>query len=212
MANELSKEIDDILKIPIVDRHSFFQLKYFVIGKEPTVQAKLWRCIRELDARKKSLEDIGLEIESLNDKLELLHIKMEKGRLTPFGNDVSAKEQEIQLRQLAREKTAILKTIENLNNKKKYIQEEADFFVKAYKSLEQHEKVKPYDDLPSQVAYWNEKLSQELNLKLLLRQPLEPDLIKTIIAMENDVPVKKYFVNLLEEIKKRALLEKKNGQ
>jgi len=54
------QKIDEVLNLDPVDRHSYFQLKYFVINKEPTHQSKLWRCIREVAARKDTIEGIML--------------------------------------------------------------------------------------------------------------------------------------------------------
>jgi prephenate dehydrogenase len=39
-------------KHPLTGRHSYFQLKYFIVGKEPTPQAKIWQCLREMKARR----------------------------------------------------------------------------------------------------------------------------------------------------------------
>ena len=62
--SELMTAMDDLLKNEVVQRHSYFQLKYFLIGKEPTNQAKMWQCLRELKTRRQSLKAISLEIES----------------------------------------------------------------------------------------------------------------------------------------------------
>ena len=51
------------------------------MGKEPTVQAKLWQCLRELEARRDTLEAIELELAESKDRLELIDIQMEKERL-----------------------------------------------------------------------------------------------------------------------------------
>ena len=42
MSTELIEKVETILnKVDLPDRHTFFQLEKFVIGKEPTVQAQL---------------------------------------------------------------------------------------------------------------------------------------------------------------------------
>ena len=51
--NEIANQkIENIIKNEIVDRHSYFQLKNFLVGKEPTLQSNLWRCVREIKIRK----------------------------------------------------------------------------------------------------------------------------------------------------------------
>ena len=73
--NEIYLEAEELLKNEVVDRHSFFQLKYFVVGKEPTMQAKMWRCLTELKTRKEAIDIINLEIEETKDTIELLNIE-----------------------------------------------------------------------------------------------------------------------------------------
>ena len=61
---KLVKEINDVIqKQEINSRHSYFQLKYFLIGKEPTLQSKMWQCLRELKTRNESITNMDLELE-----------------------------------------------------------------------------------------------------------------------------------------------------
>ena len=77
MSNEIYEQITNLLSDKeIVNRHSFFQLRYFLVGKEPTNQARMWRCIRELEVRQQTIEAINLEMEDINDKKELLQIQI----------------------------------------------------------------------------------------------------------------------------------------
>jgi len=74
----LMDEMSVLLAQDVAQRHSYFQLKYFLIGKEPTNQSKMWQCLRELKSRKESLKSILLEREDLKDKLELLDINAKR--------------------------------------------------------------------------------------------------------------------------------------
>ena len=76
MERNLREEIKELLKNEVAQRHSYFQLKYFLIGKEPTYQSKMWQCLRELKTRYDSLEAIDLEREEVKDKIELLDISV----------------------------------------------------------------------------------------------------------------------------------------
>ena len=76
--NELMVEMKEILKNEIAERHSYFQMKYFIINKEPTIQSKMWQCLREIKTRHESLESIMLEIDEGKDNLELIDINIDK--------------------------------------------------------------------------------------------------------------------------------------
>ena len=48
---------------------------------------------------------------------------------------------------------------------------------------------------------WNEKITQEFDLRGLLGLPVDLELAKTTLVLENDVPIKQKFVNRLEGIR-----------
>jgi len=196
MSIEFEQALDAIIAHDLKDRHSYFQLQYFIIGKEPTIQAKLWRCVRELKTRKETIAAIKLEIDDINDDLELINIKIQDMSV------ISTLRDEIKKRKLARKKTGLSNRLENLNDRLKNISEEAEFLIRAYQALEKKESIKPYDDLNSQKQYWDEKLGQEFNLRMLLGMPMDLELIKTILALSSDSPVKddaKGLLNVMQE-------------
>ena len=186
-----NKEIETVLKQDIVDRHSFFQLKYFIIGKEPTHQAKLWRCLRELKARKEAIESIKFEIEDTEDEVLLIKCDLLKEE---------SEKANIKNRRSQRRIGSLENKVVELKRKKKFTEEEAEFFLKAYKSLEEKESIKPFDDLKSQVEYWNNKLTSELNLKAILHQLPDVELLRTILALDNNIQVKKDVLKMIEVI------------
>lgn len=208
MSNEISNnllvEMDEVLKFEIAQRHSYFQLKYFLIGKEPTIQAKMWQCLREMKSRRDSISAIELEIEETKDKIELLDISIEKQSLLEVSGKnpkecvLLQREMDINLRQLDRKKKAGEKSLAELLERKKWIEEESRFFLETFKSLYKIEPLKHFDDVEAQKEYWTEKLSQKLNLKMLTHNQLDTELIETIIALPDEIPLKKQALGTLQ--------------
>ena len=115
----------------------------------------------------------------------------------------------IQIRKLERKKLSLVNSLNNLNKKLKETQEEASFFLSAYKQLEKIEPLRDYDDLESNSHFWNENLSQELQLRILLQKPLDLELVKCILALNKESPIRIEMVNILEQIQNKALEHKK---
>lgn len=182
--------IEEIINNSLVERHSFFQLKHFLIEKEPTIQAKLWRCVRELKARQDSIYSIDLEIEEIEDDIKLIDIEIQ------FKDQFSEKTA-IEKRKLSRRKLSLTKRIEDLKFKLKNLIEECDFLSKTFDELEQIEKIKPFDDTDEQISYWNNKLTEEFNIKMLTGQVLDPDLIKTILALDSKCQIKNSVIGMI---------------
>ena len=204
---ELYDSIDKLLGCGVVNRHSYFQLKYFVIGKEPTLQSKMWRCVRELQARKESLDALQMEMEDTRDNIELVDIEMsqlipihsgEFGIEDPIRVEIQAKTINIQKRKCERRKKSLERSLISLDKKRAEIEEEAIYFLRTFESLQKVEPLKPYDDLQEQTKYWNEKITQQANLKVLLHLPLDTELVQTALSLSDDCAIKKEMVKLLE--------------
>lgn len=216
MSTDLLRKIDEILENDIVSRHSFFQLQHFVVNKEPTIQSRMWQCIRELRTRRDAIEKIQFEIEETKDNLMLAEIEIKK---IDLNNDEVCKAEgkfeelvresrEIQKRQLSRRKDATEKSLIELRRRLIEQIEEAQFFVKSVEALQKIEELKPFDDPQSQRDYWNERLTQELNVRLLLRHPIDTELAKTIFALNEDAPIKKQLINIMEQFKTLEITHK----
>jgi hypothetical protein len=201
---DLLKDMKDILHYEIAERHSYFQMKYFIVNKEPTHQSKMWQCLREIKSRHESLEAIEMEIDEGKDNLELIDIDINKitakyEKWVSAGKDSSTlKIAEIKLKKAKRRKVLAKKNVDNLVKKKKYLEEEANFFVLAFKSLQAVEPLKEFDDLDSQKKYWGEKLLQKINLKMLLQSHVDTELIETVLALPDDIPIKSQTVKNLD--------------
>lgn len=201
--------IDDLLQVVnTVNRHSFFQIKYFIVMKEPTHQARMWRCIREMEARKESLKALHMEIEDSTDNLRLIEIEIDKlNNILPVESVyIDKEENEIQIRKRLRHKIAAEDRLLGLKKKLKETEEETNLFYTLFKALEKKESLKPYDDFESQLQMWNEKISQEFDLRGLLGLPVDLELAKTTLALENSTPIKQKFINKLQEIRVKAQL------
>lgn len=210
----LMTDMAEILKNRVIERHSYFQMKYFIVHKEPTTQAKLWQCLREIKTRFEALEAVVLEVEEGKDNLELINIKIDKlsKKIEKYEEteELTKRELEIDLRKLGRKKIAAFRNIQKLQEKRKSLEEEARFFVETYKALLEVEPLKPFDDFDAQCEYWGERLQSKLNLKMITQGTLDTDLIDTILALPDRIPVKEQTIKSLEarHQKVQMLLEK----
>ena len=207
---ELTTRVKEILKkVNLPDRHSFFQLERFVIGKEPTGQAQLWQIARELEARHETIDTYTKDLQDAEDNLELFDVRIERmdreikelARLIPeqTGCDLDIKEREINIRKLQRDKDSLVKSAQKVKKKFEYLLEETNFLVGAFDSvIAQLGETKPLDDREAQQEMWNEKLLEEFNLRILLQRPLDPELVKTIMCLPEGSSVKTHLTKSLE--------------
>lgn len=195
-------------KNQISNRHTFYQLKHFVLGKEVTIQAKLQKCLREIEARKSSIKSIVLSIDDAADEIRILEIKEKVLEKKKEKNELHKEYKEIQKRKLIRKKSVLLESIFELRKKLKETEEETEFFLLAYQQLEQIEPLKRHDDPESNAQYWNENFAQELQLRLLLQKPLDLDLVKCILALNPESTTRKEMIGILDQIQKKAIMAK----
>lgn len=215
MSSELFEQVDEILKsIEMPDRHTYFQLEKFNIGREPTGQAQLWQIIRELQVRRDTVDAYNKDLLDAGDNLELLDIRIERlnreiremAKQDSTFTDLNIQEGEITIRKLQREKEALVKAAQKVNRKLKYVFEEMAFLVKGYSAvLSQVGEAKPLDDEQAQKEMWNEKLLEEFNLRILLQRPLDAELVRTIMCLHDDAPVKQHTTKMLE-VRQRQML------
>jgi hypothetical protein len=210
----LSK-VDEILKkANIPDRHTFFQIEKFIIGKEPTAQAQLWTIARELQARKETIDNFDKELKDVEDNLELMDLKIEridrsiKKEASVDGeySDLNIKEYEINIRKLQREKNCLIQSACKVKKKYDGILEEISYLVSGYdKITSQYEEMKNIDDEQAQKEMWNEKLLEEFNLRIIFNRPFDSDFIKTVMCLNDDAPVKKHAISLMQNIQKKMI-------
>ena len=198
--SNLIKTIDNLFpeNLELASRHSFFQLQYFLIGKEPTNQSKMWQCLRELNARKENLENIALQIEEENDNIDLENLNLleleqkEKQEIS----ELDKKRIQITKNKINRKINSLSKNIKSLSKKTKDIEEECEFFIQTFNSIKEKEPLKHFDDLEAQKNYWGTKLLEKINLKLILNSNIDTDLVETILALPDDIPIKKFMLKI----------------
>jgi len=216
---EFFQKMDTALEKAPENRHSYYQLKYFVIGKEPTIQSKLWQCLRELQSRKETIESIGLQIEDLKDEIELTKIEIQKIEINTLSSknekldEICFKEKTIKLRKLKRREESLVINIDKLEKKLKFELQEARYFLQVFEDLEKIEQMKDYDDYDAQKEYWENKISEEINLRILTKQQLSPELIKTALSLHNESEIRGNMIGILDNCKMQLeMLEAKKGK
>jgi hypothetical protein len=184
-------------------------MQCFVLQKEPTIQGKLHQCLLELKSRDASLESIELEIEEQQDRLEVIDIDMQR-KLSRLENDsLGEREKCVIIRQSERQKIATINHIDKLSRTKKNIEEESQFWMSAFYQLSKREPLKQWDDPDVQKEYWNEKLRQEVNLRLLLRQLPDMETMRSIMSLHDDSPLKKKTVEMLQQYNQQVAVASK---
>jgi len=199
--------LEEVLKKCVIpERHSFFQLKNFVIGKECTPQAQMWQIVRELKVRRDNMEAIQLEIEEAKDMLEELEEQLGTKRKDALGNTldgfglvVSPRE----IRRFERSRKSLQKSLVNLESRLVYIKEEADYLLAAFNSINNNTSYVEFDNTEAQKAYWNEKIAEEINLRAILGKPIDVDLCKTALSLDDDMPIKQSIVQSIQQNQKR---------
>jgi hypothetical protein len=202
MINDLLNDAELKLKNKPVERPSLFQMKFFILGKESTVQSKLWKCLSEIKSKKESIELVNYEIEEQEDNLKEIDLDIKD--YTVKTDDRS----KIKLSKLERKRKIVEKSINALKDKLEWISQELNFYLQAYNSLEKLEPLRDYDDLESQKEYWNLRLKEKLSLKMISGS-LGADLIESIMALPDDMEIKKEFLKLNEQ-KVQAINNKKD--
>jgi hypothetical protein len=211
MSSEIYKKAHELIeKNQIPSRHTFYQLKHFVLGKELTTQSKLQKCLREIDARKSSMKSMILGIEEANDNVRILEMKITTLEKKKAKNELDKEYKIIQKRKINRKKNALLDSIDEMQKKLNETEEEVNFFINAYQQLEKIEPLKRFDDPESNAEFWNENFAQELQLRILLQKPLDLELVKCILALEPSSTTRKEMVGILEQIQKQVFLVQNN--
>ena len=200
-SKELFEKITELVKLAPENRHSYYQLKYLLLGKEPTTQSQLWQCLRQLESKKETIDNILVQIEDLKDEIELADLENERLNVDSQLDSICKREIEVKCRKVKRKKESLIKNVNSLEKKLSFEIQEARFYVQAFEALQQVEPLKDYDDYESQQEFWEAKVSEEINLRLLTKQPLSTDLMKTALSLHENSLIKSQIINLLENCK-----------
>lgn len=148
---------------------------------------------------------LGLE-DSL-DELKIIELKVSSLEKKKPKEALDREHMEIQKRKLGRKKEMLLDSIEEMKQKMKETEEETEFFIRAFEQLEQIEPLRTHDDPEANAEFWNENFMQDLRLRLMLQKPIDLELVKCILALEPESPVRKEVVGILEQIQRRAVCQ-----
>jgi len=210
--SEFLEKVNKLVEKAPENRHSYYQLKYFVIGKQPTTQSQLWQCLTELQSRKETIENITSQVEDLKDELQLTELQELKNKIDDENvqysikelEEIFKKERDIKTRKTKRKKESINKNISRLKKQLEFVVQEARFFVQAFEALEEVEELKDFDDYDSQKQLWEAKVSEEINLRLIFNQPLSPDTLKTALSLHQESEVKNKIMQMIENTNAKA--------
>lgn len=197
-----SKVVD---KAGISGRHTFYQLKHFVLGKELTTQAKMWKCLRELEARLAAARSAVTGIEDAEDECRVMEIRMEVLEKKKAKGRLHREYLDIQLRKLKRKKKALMDSICDMKKRLAETEEEIGFFLGAYGQLEAIEPLRGHDDPEANAEYWDHNFARELQLRLMFQRPLDLELVKSILALGEGSSTRRELVGIIEQIQNRSL-------
>jgi len=207
LSSEIINQASDMLSESRVSgRHTFYQLKHFVLGKEVTTQAKMWKCLRELEARLISAKAMASGIEEAEDDARMLQIKAEVLEKKKAKGRLHREYKEIQARKLGRKRKGLMDSISEMKRRLNETEEEMGFFIGAYRQLEAIEPLRGHDDPEANSHYWDQNFAQELQLRLMFQKPLDLELIRSILALDDGSSTRKELVGMIEQIQRRAIL------
>lgn len=192
-------------EVQVCHRHTKFQLEHFIIEKEITHQSKMQKCLKEMEVRVTSIGEALMSLEDTKDDIELLNLKKINIEKKKTKNNINKKFKEIHLRKTDRKIDFLNNSLKTLNKKIKETQEEIEYFINKYKELEKIEPLKDYDDVLENKKFWNKNFSRELQLRLMMQKPIDLELMKCILSLNNDSPVKIETIKMLEQIQSQAI-------
>lgn len=211
MSSEIYNQVLEVMgKNQISHRHTFYQLKHFVLGKEVTTQSKLQKCLREMDARRSASKSMAVGIEESEDDLKILGLKMQELDKKKTKSELHREYKTIQKRKLVRKQEALAETIQEMRKKLSETEEEMSFFLEAFRQLEQIEPLRRHDDPEANAQFWTENFAQELQLRMLLQKPLDLELVKCILSMHKESPTRKEMIGILEQVQTQAIAAKQS--
>ena len=210
----LIQKINELFPNKPNNRHSFFQLQYFVVGKQPTIQAKIRTCKIELLSRKSEIEAVVVSIDDLLDRIKLEEMEIEcisgnceTGQIEIRPHERNKKVPQHQMteynkidsRQHERKKLALEHQIDELKATLTAKEEECVFLIGLYERLIQIEPEKDWDSMEVQTEYWNAKLTREIESRLMLGELPNIEDFKTVLSLPDGIPIKDATLKLIHD-------------
>jgi hypothetical protein len=207
-------------KINLPDRHSFFQIERFIIGKEGTIQGKLWQIVREIDARMETFDSYQRQLENAEDNLELFDIQIERLNIqirenVSLNNEIAQlniREAEININKLQRDKSGLVQSCQKVKHKLKCVIEEIAYLSMGFEKISQQQEIKHWDDIDVQKEIWEDKLLEEYNLRAIFNRPLDQEFVKTVLCLPEDSNVKQHMIRTIDTIQRQLEEKIKNKE
>lgn len=202
---ELMLEVNDLIgKNDIVRRHSYFQIKNFIVNSEPTHQARLHKILIELSAKKSNIESMHLQRQDLMDDRDMLKVKEEM--LTEdikknISDKLVNKLKEIEKRKISRQLIMAELKINELNVVIDQTADECRYYLELFKKMSIKEPIKEWDDPIVQKEYWDAKLGKDVYVRLVSGLPLSDELVKTVMSLPEGSETRKMLEEKLNQVK-----------
>lgn len=193
--------------------HSNFQIRNFIIGKETSTVAKLWQCIRELQARQETIDSLESDYKDLLDNIEIAKIDLQEleetaeEEVTEKIGILRNKKKTIQIRKQIRTIERLQKSKNNLDNQRNNILKEMGVLVEEFDNLTAEHPYKDFDDESAQLDYWTQKFQKEIVLTQTLGLPPNPELLKSCLALPENSELRKNIEIALLQANKKLIKE-----
>jgi DNA repair exonuclease SbcCD ATPase subunit len=204
---EEATKIAEKHKIPSC--HSNFQIENFIIGKETSEIGKAWQILREINVRIENLKNAKEEIEETKDNLELANLDLEEETNKELNdlNEINLKKKEITLRKANRKINKIQAVLQKLQENKESIFQELEVFVNLFKKLSENGVIREFNDPEAQLEYWQQKLTAEVVISQFLGLPINPEVIKSCLAVPGTDEITKQIKNAYALATKKLTLK-----
>lgn len=151
-----------------------FQIEHFILNREPTLQAKMRRCVDEIEVRDGEIEAIKDQLDEFSDKLA--EAPQENSEMTLREVSSAKKRQDRVTRQVSRSKVKIEKRLAAVSRERKFLSDSLDKYL-------QVEPMRDWESDTVQAEYWVAKISQEIDFRLSCGMPLDLELVKTAMTL-----------------------------
>jgi ElaB/YqjD/DUF883 family membrane-anchored ribosome-binding protein len=202
-----------LTKHKIPSCHSNFQIRNFIIGKESSPIAKLWQCIRELQARQETIDALENDYKDLLDNIEIAKLDLQELEesveevITEKLGILHNKKKTIQIRKQNRNIERLHKSKNNLDNQRNNILKEMRVLIEEFDNLTAECPYKDFDDESAQLEYWTEKFQKEIVLTQTLGLPPNPELLKSCLALPENSELRKNIEIALLQANKKLIKE-----
>ena len=196
-------------KSQLPSRSSFFQIKHFIVEREPTLASKIWSCERNIKDRNDQLRQIETQLAEHDDQDQLFYLDLKNAEDACKNQDTytdAYKRLFIQKRRLNRKRVSLKHQIDSLESKKALLNQEIEYLKSLQKPLvEEFGGFPNYDDEQLQIEYWSEKILQEINLCLVLNKAIGPEIIRNALSLPRDCEAYQSAFRLIQNNQQSAL-------